>query len=112
MTGRFESKVVIVTGGASGLGKDASLAFAREGAKVVVGDVADGGETVSRIKEAGGEAAFVPTDVSKATDVENMVDECVRLYGGLDCAFNSAGIGEDLPCLPTMIPQAGKESSP
>lgn len=99
MGGRFESKVVVVTGGASGLGREASLAFAREGARVVIGDVADAGETVSLIKAAGGDAAFVRTDVSKAADVENMVKQCVRLYGGLDCAFNNAGIGEDFSML-------------
>ena len=69
--------------------------FAREGAKVVVSDVnAQGGEeTISKIKESGGEATFVHADVSRALDVEAMIGHTVSTYGKLDCAFNNAGIG-------------------
>jgi NAD(P)-dependent dehydrogenase (short-subunit alcohol dehydrogenase family) len=105
MGGRFKSKVVVVTGGASGLGRDASLAFAHDGAKVVIGDIADAEETVSRIREAGGDATFVRTDVSKAGDVENLIKECVRLYGGLDFAFNNAGIGQDFSTVVDCVPE-------
>jgi NAD(P)-dependent dehydrogenase (short-subunit alcohol dehydrogenase family) len=68
--------------------------LAREGAKVVVADVnVDGGEeTVRMIAEAGGEAIFVETDVSKTAEVEYMVEKAVEAYGQLDCAFNNAGI--------------------
>jgi NAD(P)-dependent dehydrogenase (short-subunit alcohol dehydrogenase family) len=68
--------------------------FARERAKVVVADVAVEGseETVHMIKEAGGEATFVRTDVSKASEVEALVNKAVETYGQLDCAFNNAGI--------------------
>ncbi|MCH7786596.1 MAG: SDR family oxidoreductase [Chloroflexi bacterium] len=95
MAGTLEDKIALVTGGGSGIGQAASLTFAREGAKVVVADVnADGGEeTVSNIKEAGGDAFFVHADVSRASDVEAMVNITVQTFGRLDCAFNNAGIG-------------------
>lgn len=95
---RFEGKVVLVTGGASGIGRATCLAFASEGAKVVVDDIkADGGEeTVSLIRNAGGEAIFVQADVSNAREVEAMVQQAVVTYGRLDCAFNNAGVGEPL----------------
>jgi NAD(P)-dependent dehydrogenase (short-subunit alcohol dehydrogenase family) len=90
----FKGKVAIVTGVASGLGRASALAFAAAGAKVIAADVdvKAGEETVQMIKKAGGEAAFVKTDVSKAADVKNMVDKAVSLYGRLDFAHNNAGI--------------------
>lgn len=100
MAGQFEGKVALVTGGSSGIGRAGALAFAREGAKVVVADVVvEGGqETVDMIQQAGGEAIFVTTDVSKAADVETLVNKTVETYGRLDYAFNNAGIeGEQLP---------------
>ncbi len=94
MTLRLEGKVVLVTGGSSGIGRATALVFAREGAKVVVADVLtdDGEETVQKIIDAGGEAIFVKTDVSKAAEVVALVDSAVSTYGRLDCAFNNAGI--------------------
>jgi NAD(P)-dependent dehydrogenase (short-subunit alcohol dehydrogenase family) len=94
----FEGKVALVTGGASGIGRAACLAYAREGAKVIVStdsNIAGGEETVQLIKAAGGEATFVKCDVTKAADVEAMVAKAVQLYGGLHYAFNNAGIGPD-----------------
>ncbi|MDM7998860.1 MAG: SDR family oxidoreductase [Dehalococcoidia bacterium] len=95
---RFEGKVALVTGGASGIGRATCLAFAREGAKVVVDDIqADAGEeTVRLIRNAGGEAIFAKADVSKAPEVESLVEKAVDTYGRLDCAFNNAGVGEPL----------------
>jgi len=93
MSGMFQGKVALVTGGASGIGKATALAFAREGAKVVVADWAeDGGiKTTLEIKAAGGQATFVKVDVSKASDVEAMVQKAIDAYGRIDCAHNNAG---------------------
>jgi len=91
----LEAKVALVTGGATGIGRATALVFAREGANVVVADLAVEGaqETVRRIKEAGGAALFVQCDVSKAPDVEELIKKTVDTYGRLDCAFNNAGVG-------------------
>ncbi len=89
-----DGKVALVTGAASGIGRASALAFACEGAKVVVSDVnAEGGEeTVRLIRVAGGEAAFVRADVSRVAEVDALVAEAVRRFGRLDCAHNNAGI--------------------
>jgi NAD(P)-dependent dehydrogenase (short-subunit alcohol dehydrogenase family) len=100
MTGRLEGKVALVTGGASGIGRATALAFAREGAKVVLADVAVErcDDTVVQIEEAGGEVFCVETDVSQPDQVEALINATVETYGRLDCAFNNAGIeGEQAP---------------
>jgi NAD(P)-dependent dehydrogenase (short-subunit alcohol dehydrogenase family) len=93
MTGQFDGKVALVTGASSGIGRATAIAFARVGAKVVAASrrIAEGEETVRRIQEAGGEAIFVQTDISKAPEVEALVNKTLDTYGGLDCACNNAG---------------------
>ena len=95
MVDHFESKVVLITGGNSGIGQATALAFAKKGAKVIVAArrVLEGKATVAMIKEAGGESHFVQTDVTKATEVEALIAACITNYGGLDYAVNNAGIG-------------------
>ena len=92
--GIVDGKVTIVTGSGAGIGRATALKFAEEGAKVVVSDIDQPGceETVSIIKNAGGEAIFVPADVSKADAVNALVVETVKAFGRLDCACNNAGI--------------------
>ncbi|NMH28695.1 SDR family NAD(P)-dependent oxidoreductase [Flavobacterium silvaticum] len=91
----LKDKVAFVSGGGSGIGKATAVAYAREGAKVVVSDVnAEHGEQVaSEIKNSGGEALFIKADASKAEDNKNLVAAIVEKYGRLDVAFNNAGIG-------------------
>jgi NAD(P)-dependent dehydrogenase (short-subunit alcohol dehydrogenase family) len=93
MPGQLTGKVALVTGGASGIGRATALAFAREGAKLMIADInEDGGQqTVHMITENGGDATFVLTDVTQATAVEAMISTTVATYGRLDCAFNNAG---------------------
>jgi NAD(P)-dependent dehydrogenase (short-subunit alcohol dehydrogenase family) len=107
MTGTFQGKVALVTGSGLGLGRASALAFAREGAKVVVADIdaENGQQTVQMIKKAGGEALFVKTDVSKAAEVEALVSKAVETYGRLDCAHNNVGIEE----LPTPFIEGAEE---
>ena len=94
MADLLKNKVALVTGGSSGIGRATALACAREGAKVAVADivVAGGEETVQLVKDAGGEAIFIKADMTKAADLEAMVNTIVETYGRLDCAHNNAGI--------------------
>jgi NAD(P)-dependent dehydrogenase (short-subunit alcohol dehydrogenase family) len=89
----FSGKVALVTGGSRGIGRATALLFAQSGAKVVIGDVDPAGEeTVETIKRDGGEAVFVKTDVRDETEVKNLIATAVKTYGGLNCAFNNAGV--------------------
>jgi NAD(P)-dependent dehydrogenase (short-subunit alcohol dehydrogenase family) len=91
---KLENQVAIVTGGASGMGRATAVAFAREGAKVVVADINAPGlaETVETIKAAGGTVVASQTDVTKASEVEAMINLAVQNYGRLDILHNNAGV--------------------
>ncbi|ANA79586.1 SDR family NAD(P)-dependent oxidoreductase [Paenibacillus glucanolyticus] len=95
---RFQSKVVIVTGGASGIGEAAVRLFVKEGASVVIADFSDRGQAVSdELSAAGFNTLFVKTDVTKEQDVANMVEQTVKQYGRVDILFANAGIAHDAP---------------
>ena len=97
MSDQFSKQVALITGAASGIGRSTALAFAQEGAKVIVSDVAVAGgeETVQLIRDAGGEAHFVRADVADADDVAQLVQTAVDRYGRLDIGINNAGIGSN-----------------
>lgn len=96
---RLRDKVAIITGAASGIGRATAIVFAREGAKVVVADLqaesrlaTETPPTVEAIRNAGGEAVFVQTDVTDRAAVEALVDEALRHYGRVDILVNNAGV--------------------
>jgi NAD(P)-dependent dehydrogenase (short-subunit alcohol dehydrogenase family) len=93
----FQGKVALVTGGTSGIGRAAAIAYAREGAKVVVAGrrAAEGEETVRLVRAQGGEAMFVPTDVAQEAQVKNLIGRTLEQFGRLDFAFNNAGIEQE-----------------
>jgi NAD(P)-dependent dehydrogenase (short-subunit alcohol dehydrogenase family) len=101
----FKDKVALVTGGASGIGRATALAFAREGARVVIStdsNIEGGQEAVRQIEAEGGKAIFVKCDVAKAADVEAMVEQTMETYGNLHYAFNNAGVGPDGDRMPVV----------
>ena len=104
----LSGKVAIVTGGSSGIGRATAIAFAREGAKVVVASrrEKEGQETVKQVQSAGSEGFFIKTDVSKETDVSAMVEKTIATYGHLDYAFNNAGIEQ----IPTPLVEQTEET--
>jgi NAD(P)-dependent dehydrogenase (short-subunit alcohol dehydrogenase family) len=95
----FTEKVALITGGSAGIGRATAIAFAREGAKVVVASrrIKEGEETVQLVKKAGSDGFFIKTDVAKAADVRAMVEKTIATYGRLDYAFNNAGVIEEKP---------------
>jgi NAD(P)-dependent dehydrogenase (short-subunit alcohol dehydrogenase family) len=97
----FKGKVVLVTGGTSGIGRETAAAFAARGAKVVVAGRREdeGAITVRLIRDSGGEARFVRTDVTQSAQIAALVADVVARYGALDIAFNNAGI-EGTPYVP------------
>jgi NAD(P)-dependent dehydrogenase (short-subunit alcohol dehydrogenase family) len=90
----FKDKVVIVTGATSGIGRATAIAFAQAGAKVAIAGRrdAEGAQVVQEIENAGGQALFVRTDVSREADVEALIGQTVDRFGGLHFAFNNAGV--------------------
>ena len=91
----FKDKVVVITGGTSGIGKQAAIEFSRKGAHVVAFTVDKEEVCKEAIKEIGNDASYIHCDVSKEEDVKKAIEEVVLKYGRLDCAFNNAGIGPD-----------------
>ncbi|MGH3897525.1 MAG: SDR family oxidoreductase [Pseudonocardiaceae bacterium] len=98
MSGRFDGKVAFVTGATSGIGRATALAFGREGASVVVADVATDGnqETARMIEQAGGQSFAVSCNVTRADDIKAALDAAVERFGRLDVAFNNAGIEQPI----------------
>lgn len=96
MNGMLEDKVILVTGGSSGIGRATAMVMAREGAAVVIADVdvAGGEATVDTIRRAGGAATFVETDVCRPRQVAAALDHLMQRHGRLDGAFNNAGVLE------------------
>ncbi|MGC2530455.1 MAG: SDR family oxidoreductase [Candidatus Acidiferrum sp.] len=94
MTMELEGKVGLVTGGTSGIGRETAVRFAKAGAKVVVAGrrELEGKQTIELVRAAGGDGMFVKADVSKASDVETLIQKAVERFGRLDVAFNNAGI--------------------
>jgi NAD(P)-dependent dehydrogenase (short-subunit alcohol dehydrogenase family) len=92
---RFEGRVALITGGASGIGEACVYEFANDGAKVAVADLNKdlGANVVAKVKQSGGEAIFLQVDVSNPVAVENMVADTVKAFGRLDISVNNAGIG-------------------
>ena len=90
----LQDKVVLVTGGGSGIGRACAILLAHAGGKVTVADVTEqgGNETVALIREEGGEATFIKTDVTQPDQVKSLVDRIMERYGQLDCAVNNAGV--------------------
>src|SRR4051812_40124020 len=96
--GSFAGKVAFVTGAANGIGRAAALAFAREGASIVVADVSEQGnhEAARLIEQAGGRVLAVTCDVSREEDVKAALDRTVEAFGRLDFAFNNAGVEQPI----------------
>lgn len=92
--GKMQDKVILITGGSSGMGRATAVLFAKEGARVVIASRGEerGNQALQEIKRLGGEGIFVKADVSKEDQVEAMVDKTVSEYGHLDFAFNNAGV--------------------
>jgi NAD(P)-dependent dehydrogenase (short-subunit alcohol dehydrogenase family) len=105
---QFVGKVALITGGNAGIGRAAAIEFAKQGAKVVVSGrrEKEGREVTAEIKALGGEALFVTTDVSKARDVQGMIDQTLAAFGRLDFAFNNAGVEQ----VQTPLPDQSEES--
>ncbi|MBU9178991.1 SDR family oxidoreductase [Burkholderia gladioli] len=93
----LNGKVTLITGAGSGIGRTTAMAFAAQGARVVVSDINPnaGEETVKLIREADGKAIFVKTDVSKEGEVQSLIDQAVTTFGRLDIAFNNAGLTQN-----------------
>ena len=105
---KFKDKIVLVTGGSRGIGQATVLAFAKEGAKVVVNYYKDEPAALSIVSEAvklGGEAIAIQADVASEEDIKRMLEEAIKKFGGLDILVNNAGIVFDLPLFEKTVEQ-------
>ena len=93
----FDGKVVLITGGSSGIGLATALAFAKEGAKIVIAARNEdrGNEALAEIRSTGAQARFIPTDVSRTVEVAALIRKTVEAFGRIDCAFNNAAIYDE-----------------
>lgn len=98
MTEQLKGKIALITGGSSGIGRATAQVLSREGARVIIADInVEGSETTAkRITDAGGEAHFIKTDVSKSAEVAVLIDTIIGRYDRLDCACHSAAIMGDM----------------
>lgn len=96
---RLKDKVVIITGATAGIGRASAIMFAKEGAKIVGAgrNIEKGESLVKEIVEAGGEAIFVPADMKKEEDMDNLIKTAINVYGKIDCLYNNAGIAYSAP---------------
>ena len=94
---QLQNKVAIITGSASGIGRETAILFAQQGAKVAVSDINEeaGQKVVDEIKRNGGQAIFVKANTASAEDHQNLVEETIRAFGGLNIAVNNAGVGSE-----------------
>ncbi|MGJ9457832.1 SDR family NAD(P)-dependent oxidoreductase [Oceanobacillus sp. CF4.6] len=101
---RLENKVAIITGAGGDIGRATALRFAEEGCRIAVADIREeaGAHTVDLIKENGGQAFFVRTDVTSPEDIENMVNVTIDTFGKLDILFNNAGVNIDESKIPDV----------
>jgi len=96
MDNLLEGRIAIITGATSGIGKASALLFAEEGAKIAVAGRNEqaGKSVVQEIKDKGGSAVFIKTDVGVEDDVKNLIEQTVKEYGGIDILFNNAGMAQ------------------
>jgi NAD(P)-dependent dehydrogenase (short-subunit alcohol dehydrogenase family) len=101
MNRRFDDQIILVTGGSSGIGQATAIAFAKEGAQVIIADIDSigGNQTVSLIQANNGKANFIHTDVSQTQEVKSLITNIVSTFGHLDCAFNNAGVSSQTKAL-------------
>jgi NAD(P)-dependent dehydrogenase (short-subunit alcohol dehydrogenase family) len=107
---QFTGKVALITGGNAGIGRATAIAFAQQGATVVVSArrEEEGRDVTAEINALGGKTIFVKTDVSRERDVKAMMEQTLATFGRLDCAFNNAGIEQELTPLPDQTEETYK----